>query len=212
MRHLMLVRAASLTGAALILTLASPVFAQRAFDCNSEDAKKLLLRALAKHYGDKDPYPGVMAWWPKLLPSVKMVSTSTGNRMQAKQYTIDGSNYAFFLDRSPSRHLNLYVQAMNTKANVTLGITACSYTTPNGRSSTLKDLRLFDSKTMTLRSADPPFGQMPGKLLKLTSGKHKGERDHANTPYTVLILSPSYFTGSQRYQISYGVGGEFRFD
>jgi hypothetical protein len=211
MRKSTSLRIASTLVVALIMAHAAPAFAQRAFDCGSDDAKKIMLRAFRHHHGDPDPYPGVMGWWPRLLSGLRMVATKTGNRMPTRQYTIDGKNYAHFLDRAPSRHLNLYVKGLDPKANVRLGVTACTYTLNNGNAylAKLDDLKLFDSRKLTVHSADKPEGGAPGVLLQLASGKHTSSGNDSRRPYTVLILSPSYFTGSHKWEVSYGVGGEF---
>lgn len=194
---------------AFVILNASSAFAQRAFDCNSAEVKQQLLRAQAKHLKQRDPYPGVMGWWPALLDSVKMTFERRNN--PSRTYTLSGKNYAIFLDRSVSQLAGIYVKPLDANTKATLGVTACTYVRSGRggefRPTTPDQLKLVESRkyNITASSAKDELGS-GGRLIQ---GKHTSARDQYRIPYTVILLSPSYYTGSQRYKITYTVGKVF---
>lgn len=202
MRHLIAV-----TLCLIAMTPAS-AFAQRAFDCNSDDAKKQAIRGIAKMRGKSDPYPGVMGWWPVVATPVKMVFERKDN--PTRTYNVEGKNYAIFLDRSQSKLAGVYVNAADGKTTGQLGVTICTYTR-NSRAGgfypeNIDQLVLSDKRSVTFSPGSKPKGDLDTGT-RLADGKHSDSKDMYRIPYTVVILSPSYYTGSQSYKITYTVGG-----
>lgn len=197
----------SLITALVMTSLTSVAFAQRAFDCNSEDAKKQAIRGIAKLRGKADPYPGVMGWWPVVTTPVKMVYERRNN--PTRTYKVEGKNYAIFLDRSKSQLAGVYVNAADGKTTGQLGVTICTYTRKFGGGGfypeKTDELVLSDKRSMTFRPGSKPKGDLDTGM-RLTNGKHANSKDTYNIPYTVVILSPSYYTGSQSYKLTYTVG------
>lgn len=198
----------SLVTTLVMTSLTSVAFAQRAFDCNSEDAKKQAIRGIAKLRGKSDPYPGVMGWWPVVLAPVKMLPERRAS--PTRTYKVEGKNYAIFLDRSKSQLAGVYVNAADGKTTGQLGVTVCTYTRKFGGGGfypeKTSDLVLSDKRSVTFRPGSKPMGDLDiGMSLK--NGKHTSSKDMYSIPYTVVILSPSYYTSSQSYKLTYTVGG-----
>ena len=207
MRLNMKILSASLITFFVMTSLSSAAFAQRAFDCNSEDAKKQALRGIAKSRGKADPYPGVMAWWPVVLAPVKMAFERRSN--PSRTYKVEGKNYAIFLDRSKSQLAGVYVNAADGKSTGQLGVTMCTYKRKGGGGGfypeKTADLVVSDKRSVTFRGSSKPRKDLDVGV-SLTAGKHSSSKDMYNIPYTVVILSPSYYTGSQSYKLTYTVG------
>ncbi|MEZ4445208.1 MAG: hypothetical protein R3B72_39410 [Polyangiaceae bacterium] len=179
----------------LLFTLGSTARAQRAFDCNSDTAKQQLSRTYAVYHKKSDPFPGVMPWWPVNLGGMLMAFKQYNNPQ--KDFVVEGKNYAFYLDRSQARSVNLLASPLDEHGGQ-LGVTLCTYRASRGNRDPSKpeSLVLVGSTSGAVRAGhkDNPMH------LKTTRS-----RNSSDTLHTVLILSPSYYSGKHRYRISFPI-------
>ncbi|MCA9621115.1 MAG: hypothetical protein KC731_18970 [Myxococcales bacterium] len=179
----------------LLFTLGSTARAQRAFDCNSDTAKQQLSRTYAVYHKKSDPFPGVMPWWPVNLGGMPMLFSKKNNPQ--KDFVVEGKNYAFYLDRSRAQTVNLLASPLDQHGGK-LGVTLCTYRATRGNRDPAnpENLVLVDSTGGTVldRHKDDPL-----YLRTLRS------RTSSDTLHTVMILSPSYYSGKHRYRMTFPI-------